>query len=170
VQLTEAIKLVARLKAAFPRMTLDEPEMEVFVGELALLAEPLVLNQAIDRIIRTSERFPTIAEVRIQYRAYNEAARRPPALPEPPRGSIPEWVHVWRWQTTRTLTERQAARKGSRQPVAERPPVPMRDFPQVEHPGPDAYTIEEYEQIKADWVEVGSPTVSSTAEILAGVG
>ncbi len=166
---TDAVRLLARLKAAFPRMTLDEMESEVLLGEVCLLADPLVLNAAVDRIIRTSERFPTIAEIRAQYRASNEATR-PRTLPaETGRSEIPEWIHVWFWQQQRTRTERQAAREGSRLKAADRAPVPMRDFPQYEHPGPNAYTIPEYEAIRADWAAAASPKISTVADILASI-
>jgi hypothetical protein len=157
VLLSEASKLAARLKAAFPRMTLDEEEGDLFVKEISLLADPLVLNAAIDRIIRTSERFPTIAEVRAQYRASNTAGRYP-ALPETTgRTEIPEWVHVWRWHLDATRLERQTKNETSRQPIADRPPVPARDFPQMQTPGPNAYSLDEYEEIRQQWVEHGSP-------------
>jgi hypothetical protein len=67
-----------------------------------------------------------------------------------------------------TRLERQIKNETSRQPVADRTPVKMRDFPQYENPGPDAYSVAEYEQIRLEWVEAGSPRVASTAEILAG--
>lgn len=168
MQLAEAARLVSRLKAAFPRMTLDEEEMELVIREVSLLADPLILNSAVDRIIRTSERFPTIAEIRAQYHAVAHAKQiATPALERGgPREGIPEWVQVWRWQSARTMTERQAAREGTRLAVADRPPMPMRDFPQFDHPGPDAYTVPEYEAIRDEWVAAGSPTLGSVEEII----
>ncbi len=165
----DATRLVARLNAAYPRMTLDEPEMAMLLEQVTLLADPLILNQAIDRIIRVSERFPSIAEIRAQYRACNEAATvRLPEISEA-RSDIPEWIQVWFWQQQATRTERQVARDGTRQKVEDRPPVPMRDFPQYEHPGPHAYTNAEYDQIRASWIEAGSPSISAVTEILASI-
>ncbi len=165
----DAVRLLARLKAAFPRMTLDEPEAEILLEQVTLLADPLILNQAVDRIMRTSERFPSIAEIRAQYRACNEAATiRMPEIREA-RTGIPEWIQVWFWQQQATRTERQVARDGTRQKVEDRPPMPMRDFPQYEHPGPHAYTNAEYDQIRASWIAAGSPTISAVTEILAAI-
>ena len=67
---------------------------------------------------------------------------------------------------TATRTERQNARTDTRLPVDARSPVGMRDFPQFHHPGPDAYTMAEYEQIRAAWVEHGSPKVGTATEAL----
>lgn len=158
MELADAARVAAHLKAAYPRMTLEEEEGELFLREIARLPDATTALAAADRIIRTSERFPTVAEFRAQYRAVEPrtAAR---ALDEPGRrDEIPEWVQVWRWHTNRTLTERQAARPGVR-PVAERAPVKVRDFPQFEHPGPDAYSMAEYEEIRGEWVAAGSPTM-----------
>lgn len=165
----DALKIARRLLAAFPQATLDEPQTSLFISEIALLANTTVANAATDRIVRTSDRFPTIAEFRAQYRANNEAARRPALPPETGRDGIPEWIHVWFWQMQRTRTERQAAREGTRRPVDERAPVKMRDFPQYDHPGPDAYSLDEYETIRSDWAEADSPTVGSVAEILGAI-
>jgi hypothetical protein len=151
-------------------MTLDEEEGDLIVREVALLADPLVLNEAIDGIIRREERFPTIATIRSYYRTVADA-RRPRALPERARETdIPEWVQVWYWHTRITRPDRSKANTTSRQAVDDRPPVKLRDFPQYPHPGDDAYTMEEYEQIKAAWVKSGSPTVGTASEIFAGVG
>lgn len=160
----DAIRVAAHLKAAYPRMTLDEPETDLFVHEIGHLSDVAAAFDAAERIIRSSERFPTVAEFRAQYRAvrgyFNEP---PPEVPEEAARStgIPEWVFVWKWQLARTLTERQAARTGTHLPVAERPPVKMRDFPQIANPDPDGYTMEEYEQIRADWIAAGSPRWST---------
>lgn len=164
----DAIRVAAHLKSAYPRMTLDEPETELFVHQISHLSDVPAAWEAADRIIRNSERFPTVAEFREQYRAvrgyFNEP---PPAVPEATgSGEIPEWVYVWRWQLTRTLTERQAARTGTHLPVSERAPVRMREFPQVENHDPDGYSMQEYEQIRADWVAAGSPK-ASTEELLS---
>lgn len=157
MELADAIKVAAHLKAAYPRMTLDEPETELFVHEISYLSDVPAAFAAADRIIRTSERFPTVAEFRAQYRAVRPHWQAD-AIPEQTgRDEIPEWVFVWKWQQARTMTERQATREGTRLPVAERAPMPMRDFPQYAHPGPDAYSMQEYEQIRADWVAAGSP-------------
>lgn len=155
----DAIRVAAHLKAAYPRMTLDEPETELFVHEIAYLSDVAAAFDAADRIIRSSERFPTVAEFRAQYRAVRGYFSTTPAVPEEtgPR-EIPEWVYVWRWQLARTLTARQAANTRTRGPVEDRPPVRMRDFPQVENPAPGGYSMEEYEQIRSEWVAAGSPT------------
>jgi hypothetical protein len=169
VELWEASRLIQRLKAAFPRMTLDEEEGELLLKEVTLLHDPLILNQAVDRIIRTSERFPTIAEIRAQYHAFARVKESTPALPTGPREPIPDWVHVWFWHTLRTRTTRQAARTTSRQPVEDRPPVPQRNFPQMANPGPDAYTMAEYHKIETEWLEAGAPKVGTVAEIFAKI-
>jgi hypothetical protein len=176
------------MKDAYPRMTLDEPETELFVHEISRLSDVTAALAAADRIIRTSERFPTVAEFRAQYRAVRPHFQRdeiPKATEaeEPPRSAdIPEWVHVWRWHLDTTLTERQAANTTSRQPVADRPPVRMRSFPQErsgyldeftgqarneKDPPPGAYSMDEYEAIRQQWIEHGSPRAGSFAEALS---
>ena len=180
MELTDAMRLAAHLKAAYPRMTLDEEEGDLFVREIARLPDTTTGLAAADRIIRTSERFPTIAEFRAQYRAC--APRDKPALPDGPRDTgIPEWVHVWKWHERQTLTERQAANTTSRQPVADRPPVGLPPFPQMrtgymdeftgaavneKDPPPGAISDAEYEEIRQAWIEAGSPTIGSALEAL----
>jgi hypothetical protein len=189
VELADAIRIAAHLKDAYPRMTLDEPETELFVHEISRLSDVTAALAAADRIIRTSERFPTVAEFRAQYRAVRPHFQRdePDEIPEtteeaPRESGIPEWVHVWRWHQQATLTERQAANTTSRAPVAERPPVRMRPFPQERHgyadeftgnarnekdPPPGAYSMDEYEEIRQQWIEHGAPRAGSVAEALS---
>jgi len=170
--------------AAFPRMTLDEEEGELFVREVALLADPDILGEAVDQIIRREERFPTIATLRAYYRTCNDARKpRTPALPRGDRDDgIPEWVQVWFWHSSITRSDRQKQNTTSRQPVDDRAPVAMRPFPQMrggyvdeftghihndDEPLEGAYTMEEYEAIRAAWVESGAPSISSAVEIFA---
>lgn len=60
---SEALKLVAILKAAYPRQPTDAATSEVYAGFLADL-DYEAANEAIRRIITTSRFFPTIAEIR----------------------------------------------------------------------------------------------------------
>lgn len=150
-------------------MTLDEPEAEVLLREVALLADPSVLDRAISRIIRSEAAFPPIATIRSYYRAENEAGRRA-AIPESTGSSeIPEWIKVWYWHMRLTRSDRQKQNSTSRQAVDDRPPVRMRDFPQYVHPAPDAYTVDEYEEIRRAWVKAGSPSPGTVSEIFAAV-
>jgi hypothetical protein len=160
----DAIRIIARLKAAFPATDLDEAQAELLLREVALLHDPSILNEAVDQIIRTEEKFPPIARIRAAYRTVNEARGREQraleAAQERPYadGEIPEWVHVWDWHRRRTLTARQAAKEMAC-PVDDRPPVPARDFPQMRarHDQEGAYTQAEYEQLRQAWIAAGRP-------------
>ena len=172
MHLDDASVIFARLKAAFPGMALDEAEAEVLLKELALLHDPSVLNEAVDNLIRSEERFPTIAKVRLAYRAVNEARvahrqaleRATPAVGD---AEIPEWVQVWFWRRKKTETARQAANTSARGPVEERPPVPMRAFPQEGRKDTDSYSMEEYEQLRQAWIAAGSPRAESAGQVIA---
>lgn len=172
MNLDDAARILGRLKAAFPVMTLDDEQAEILLKEVALLHDPEILDEAVGYLIRREERFPTIARIRLEYRAINEAhatARAALERREPPpadRG-IPEWVHVWSWRRIQTETARQAANTTALGPVEQRPPVPMRDFPQMETPSPNAYSLEEYERIRQAWVKAGSPQCGSVADVLS---
>lgn len=60
---SEAMKLVAVLKGAYPRQPTDEGTAEVYLAFLADL-DYEAANDAIRRLIQTSRFFPTIAEIR----------------------------------------------------------------------------------------------------------
>ena len=170
--LDEATHMFARLKDAFPTMALNEAQSELLLRELALLNDPSVLDEAVDNLIDREDRFPTIARIRLAYKAVNEArsALKAALAYRDVQGDpeIPEWVHVWEWHRRATLHDRQAANTTALVPVSDRPPVRMRDFPQFENPHPsdrgeptyadaDAYTLEEYEELRQDWLKSGAP-------------
>lgn len=175
MNLDDASRIIGRLKAAFPAMTLDEEQAELLLREVALLHDPAILDEAVGYLIKREERFPPIARIRLAYRSVNDAhiAQRQALgrAAEPPgdRG-IPEWVHVWEWRRQQTLTARQAANDTMRAPVDERTPVQMRDFPQFEHPDANAYTLEEYEQIRQAWIKAGSPEFGADDILIGAVG
>ena len=60
---SEALKLVAVLKAAYPRQETDEATAEVYVGFLTDL-DAEVADKVVREMIATSRFFPTIAEIR----------------------------------------------------------------------------------------------------------
>lgn len=173
MNLDEASRILARLKAAFPTMTLDEEQAEVFLLQFKLLHDPSILEEAVGHLIQREERFPPIARIRLAYRSVagaRDAAER--ALerrvePTAERG-VPEWVNVWWWRSEQTMLARQAANTTCLGPVEQRPPVRMRQFPQFPQPlDPNAYSMEEYERIREAWVNAGSPRGSVDA-IAAG--
>jgi len=174
LHLDDAARILGRLKSAFPAMTLDEDQAETLLKEIALLYDPAVLDEAVGHLIQREERFPPIARIRLAYRSVNDAhiaqrqALERDVAPPPDERGIPEWVHVWRWRSDTTMAARQAANTKALGPVETRPPVKMRDFPQYENPGPDAYTMEEYERIRQAWIKAGSPRSESPAEVLDG--
>lgn len=166
LNLDDAARIIGRLKAAFPVMTLDEEQAEILLKEVALLWDSAILDEAVDYLIRREERFPTIARIRLEYRAVAQAhetaksALERSAVPSPAERGIPEWVNVWWWRSEQTMTARQAANTTALGPVETRPPVRMRAFPQMETGEPNAYSVEEYERIRAAWVKAGSPGAS----------
>jgi hypothetical protein len=176
LNLDDAARIIGRLKAAFPVMTLDEDQAEVLLKEVALLHDPAILDEAVGYLIHREERFPPIARIRLAYRsvadAHHAAAQAlERAAPAPADRGIPEWVHVWWWRSQQTMTARQAANTTCLGPVEQRPPVGMRPFPQFAHLAPheNAYTQEEYERIRDAWVKAGSPELGSATELAAGV-
>jgi hypothetical protein len=168
----DASRILARLKAAFPVMTLDEEQAEVLLREVTLLHDAAILDEAVGYLIHREERFPTIARIRLSYRSVAEAHATAKAALEraaEPAGDrdTPEWVQVWSWWREKTLTERQAANGATHAAVGDRPPVRMRDFPQFDRPGSNAYTPEDYEKLRQGWVKAGSPKVGGVVEIAA---
>jgi hypothetical protein len=126
--------------------------------------------------VKLEKWFPSVAELR----EYARKVRREVEAEEwsakaiarkesaPADVGVPEWVQVWWWHKNRTLTSRQAANTTAQGPVEERNPVRVREFPQLPQPlTPDAYTVEEYEEVRRGWVDAGSPRVGAV-EILAG--
>lgn len=155
-------------------MTLDEEQADVLLRELALLHDSAILDEAVGYLIQKEERFPPIARIRLAYRSVNDAhsaARSALARAAEPAGDrgVPKWAHVWEWRRRQTLTARQAANTTALGPVEDRPPVRMRDFPQFEMAAADAYTLEEYEQIREAWIKAGSPGFGSVAELVGDV-
>jgi hypothetical protein len=171
----DAIRILGNLTDAFPAVELDEGNTEILVQELGYLHDPVILEAAVEVLIQREERFPTIARIRTSYRAVAEAqstARAALERASEPAGAniVPEWVSVWWWHKGNTLTARQAANETTNAPVTERPPVRMREFPQLPQPlAPDAYTWPEYEAIREDWAGAGSPSVGSVAELIEGM-
>lgn len=166
MNLDDAVRILARLKAAFPVMTLDEEQAEVLLRELALLHDPTILDEAVGYLIQREERFPPIARIRLVYRSVNDArtaARQALERKAEPTGErdVPEWVHVWWWRRKQTEIARQAANTKVGGPVELRPPVQMRDFPQMEPCGPNAYSMEEYEKLREAWIKAGSPRTAA---------
>ena len=60
---SEAMRLVATLKATYPRQEIREETVEVYVRFLSDL-DHAAAEQAVGRIVATSRFFPTIAEIR----------------------------------------------------------------------------------------------------------
>lgn len=65
--LDDAAAVSRHLLAGFPAAILDEEQVELFVKEVALLADAGLGMDAAIRIVRTHERFPTIKEFRQVY-------------------------------------------------------------------------------------------------------
>lgn len=170
MNLDDATKILARLKAAFPVMSLDEEQAEVLLKEVALLHDPSVLDEAVTNMIQREERFPSIARIRTAYRFVNDARREEFAAlrraePDGNPRDIPEWVHVWRWRSDQTMLARQAANTKASGPIGQRNPVKMRTFPHCAHlePNSPAYSWEEYKQLEREWVEAGSRCSDASA-------
>lgn len=171
----DAIRILARLKAAFPAMALDEVQAEVQLREVALLHDPEILDEAVTNLIRSEDRFPSIAKVRLAYRSINDArAAHQAALKaaEPPddRG-VPTWVDVWWWarhtkDEKRTfpqcvdamsdyeLTKEWRQMSGSTAPGNIVSATSKRS-------DPEAMTVAEYEALEAGWRAAGCPSVSA---------
>lgn len=79
---SDAVDAVARLRAAFPAARFDEANVLAYAEELAALASPAALADAVRALIRTEDRLPSIAKIREEYRRYVDRYA-PPALGEP---------------------------------------------------------------------------------------
>ena len=177
MQQADALRILARLKAAFPVMELDEAQAELQLREIALLHDPSVLDEAVDHLIRRDERFPTIARIRLAYRSVNDArtAHRQALEASAPAANdsrVPEWVQVWAWHRARTFGARVEANAAmALAPTKYRPPVRMRQFPQEDFDpsGPGSYSPTEYEELRQAWVDDGAPCASAV-EILDVAG
>ena len=175
--LDDATPSFARLKAAFPTMALDEEQAELLMKEMALLHDPSVLDEAVTNLIQREDKFPPISRIRQAYRSVAEARRGFEAAlraAEPARDSeIPEWVSVWWWRNRKTESARMAANPANK---GKRPEdwlaLRMRPFPQCAHladRGEVAYSVDEYEKLRAAWAADGSPLVGGVAELVGGV-
>lgn len=159
----EATTILAGLTAAFPNVRLEEDTPEVWRKHLAAL-DFEVADRAVGQCVDNLKFFPSVAEFREFYRLERHNQPKPRPV-EPERSDeIPEWVQVWWWRLNATRTSRQAANTTALGPVEGRPPVRMREFPQVDSGG---YSWDEYEQIREAWVKAGSPRAGSVAEVLA---
>ncbi len=180
----QATAILTQLAYAYPRFDMNG-EASGFYRRMLAELDFRVAERAVLIWVREEKWFPAVAEFRETCRRARrdmETEKRLNAEEKPPEKptEIPEWTHVWFWNMQRTRLERQMLNTTSRKPVAERTPVKMRDFPQMENPypsdggeatfaGPDAYSLAEYELIRSEWAAAGSPRLRSTAEMFAAV-
>lgn len=80
----EAAQAVATLAAAFPSPAIPTETLALYIAEIAKLDHAAVMRDAVERIIRTEDRWPSIASVRRHYFEARRAAGIVNAqLPEP---------------------------------------------------------------------------------------
>lgn len=94
---SEANEIFALLHASFPGTALEEPEVGLWLADLAPLDAEAATHTAL--LIRKSAlRFPVWAEFRQTYQTTIDRLRRERSqkfgLPEP-REDDPDWVHQW---------------------------------------------------------------------------
>ena len=145
---SESERITVTLLRAFPRDTLSNEQVQTFAGEVSLLTDPSVAQDAAVEILRNADRFPTIKEFRETYKAVNE--RRLAAIPrlEAARHPIPQWVHVWKW----------ARDQGDRRYLPQQAPALSRSERTM---SPD-----EYQMLEAEWAAAGSPATFDVKGIL----
>lgn len=99
---SEALKTIAVLKAAYPRQEIQEETLRIYLAELIDLDYDLI-GKAARTHIRTSQWFPTIAELRAGVAALRpraEAAPPPMRIGEPMPDGIwasikAKFPHLW---------------------------------------------------------------------------
>jgi hypothetical protein len=137
----DALTVVGLLNAAFPNEALEEPTVALWLSLLMEMADAEAATNAALAIVKSGQRFPSIADFRQIYRVHVELEPKA-ALPAASVAAtdIPEWVLVWRW---------------ARQ---EREPTIMAPFPQQHpHHQPPYLTEREYHALREEWVAAGSP-------------
>jgi hypothetical protein len=110
----EARAFVDRLIAAFPFPRRPQATIDLYVGELAELKDREAALASLTSIIRTGDRFPTVAAIRTEYQAQRRRRAHDRAdthgLPEPDGCPAPPEVHRWLDEHTRRRgSEREAA-------------------------------------------------------------
>lgn len=86
---SEAVNLLAKLRAAFPRTEVGERTIEVYVAALVDIPADLAAA-AVDALVRSARYFPTIAEVRLKCAELTLAALTPHAAFEQASHTRPE--------------------------------------------------------------------------------
>lgn len=172
---SDAAAITQHMLNFFPDSALSEEQAAAFVSEIALLSNAEVGMAAALMIIRSAERFPSIAQFRTSYHAINNRLRDREALLAANQGArspIEDWVHVWYWAMQQPDDP---ARFGFRirfdlpgPTVARR----IRSFPQTLVPPAtpadiaNALSADEYEHLENLWREAGSPHMRDTNELL----
>lgn len=109
----QAVRVVAFLNAAFPRDTLEEATVDLYLDELEGWDDADAAFEAARLTVRQGSRFPSLSELRLAYRQRVAAVRAAvPALPEA-RHEVPEWVRVWSWARGRGREARSFPQQGS---------------------------------------------------------
>lgn len=136
----QAGKVIGYLNAGFHREALEPESVLVWLADVQLLAEFEVAQAAAAKIVRSADKFPTIHEFRVAYRAVLEAQGPLPSLEPPPRlTKRPEWIDVWRW--ARSVGEERWFPQQHEHGDLSRPPMTMAD----------------YDELRQTWLVAGAP-------------
>jgi hypothetical protein len=98
----EAQTLVAALVGAYPRERIDAANVEMYRMMIERLGSEGAARDAIFALIETEPRFPSIAQIREEYRRYVDRYAAP-ALPEPDISEVERALNLKR---IRALQER----------------------------------------------------------------
>lgn len=136
----QASKVVGYLNAGFHREALEPASALVWMNDVSLLAEFEVAQAAAAKIVRSADKFPTIHEFRVAYRAVLETQAPLPSLEPPPRETKrPEWVDVWGW--ARSVGDERWLPQQEDQRDLSRPRM----------------SLDEYAELREAWLVAGAP-------------
>lgn len=138
-----------RLVEAFWKIDLGAAGRETWRDSL-VKEDSVVASEAIMRLSGRQRERPTLPDIRKMIVLVNADRRASmPRTPETRSDAPPEWVQVWTWARF------------------ARQPVDRRTFPQQQEHAIPEMTLAEYEQLRAEWVEAGSPALDTNGLVAA---
>lgn len=137
----DALTVLGLLNAGFPSEALEEPTVALWLAMLMEMADAEAATNAALAIVKTGQRFPSIADFRQVYRVHVELEAKP-ALQTSSTASrdVPDWVLVWRWL------------RFMRDPVVTTP-LPQ----QKPNHQPPYLSEEDYRRYHGEWIAAGCP-------------
>lgn len=143
----EAEQILDWLTGCFGKR-LEENERMVWLSTLTIMEAGRAMQVALE-FGKSGERFPSVPDFRRAMRPpmhSDDSWRDQPAEALP----IPEYVSIWYWSI--------CTRGQAHQP-----------FPQFFPKPKDAMTDDEYQALREQWIEKGSPRIKSISDLMKGI-